>query len=353
MVEKKISVKQLACLLEAEFIGDGEQLISSTASLDKALDNDVCFLNQKKYIEQLNTTQAGCVLLSKDILEPKTPLVNTAFILVKDPYLAFAKVAQLLDTTPIAEKIIHPLAQVDTSVQLGKNISIAAGCVIEKNCVIGDEVCLGANVVVGQDSIIGSKTKIHPNATLYHGVILGEECIIHSGAVLGSDGFGFANEKGAWVKIPQTGQLIIGNQVDIGANTCIDRGALNNTIIGNGVKIDNQCHIAHNVELGNHVAMAGFSAIAGSSKIGDYSTLSGRSSILGHLNIAAGTHITACTLINRSNKEPGVFSSGTGMQENKLWRKNVARFRQLDEMAKKIKKLEKQLEKQSEKQQEN
>lgn len=341
MAQKAFSVRQIAQLLDAKFIGNGDDLIDSTASLDKAQKSDICFFNQTKYLDQLNTTSAGCVLLSAEVKHQS----KANCVLVNDAYLAFAKVAQLLDSTPQPEAGIHPSVQIHASVQLGKNVAIAAGCVIEKNCIIGDQVSLAANVFVGQDSAIGARTKVYANVTFYHTVKIGEDCIFHAGAVIGSDGFGFANEKGRWVKIPQTGGLLIGNQVDIGANSCIDRGALNNTIIGDGVKIDNLCHIAHNVELGEHVAMAGFSAIAGSSKIGDYCTLSGRSSILGHLTIAPGTHITACSLINRSNKQAGVFSSGTGMQENKLWRKNVARFRQLDEMARKIKQLEKQLEK--------
>ncbi|TQV86635.1 UDP-3-O-(3-hydroxymyristoyl)glucosamine N-acyltransferase [Aliikangiella coralliicola] len=341
MSVKEYSVAEIARLLDAEFYGDGKHLIGAIASLENAKANEMSFLNSQKYTSILNTTLAGCVLLSEEFKSS----VKTNCIVVKDPYLAFAKVAQLLDNTPIPETGVHESACVAKSTQLGSKVSIAAGCVIENDCVIEDGVILGPNVVVGRGSKIGQQTRIFANVSIYHYVEIGRGCLIHAGAVIGSDGFGFANEKGKWVKIPQTGKVVIGDEVEVGANACIDRGALNNTIIGNGVKLDNFCHIAHNVELGANVAMAAYAGVAGSSKVGDYCTFSGRSTILGHLEIAPGTHVTACSLINKSNKEPGVFSSGTGMQDNKTWRKNVARFRQLDDMAKQIKELNKQLKK--------
>jgi len=336
---KNYSVAEIAKLLDAEFVGDGSHLITGIASLDKAEESDISFLNNSKFKSQLNTTQAGCVLLS----EESKSLVLTNAIVLPDPYLGFARVAQLLDSTPIPEANIHKSAQISTTSKLGSNVSIAAGVVVEDNCIIGNNVIIGANTVISQGSEIGDNTRIFTNVSVYHYTSIGNSCLIHAGAVIGSDGFGFANDKGEWVKIPQTGKVVIGDNVEVGANACIDRGALNNTIIGSGVKLDNFCHIAHNVELGSHVAMAAYAGVAGSSVVGDYSTFSGRTTILGHLNIAARTHVTACSLINRSNKEPGVFSSGTGMQDNKSWRKSVARFRQLDDMAKQIKALEKQL----------
>lgn len=339
MSRKDYSVAEIASLLNAEFFGDGSHQINGIASLEKAQKNELSFLSNSKFKAQLNTTLAGCVLLS----ELPKEAADQNYIILKDPYLGFAKVAQLLDSTPVPELVIHKKAEIHPSVVLGKNVSIAAGVVIEKNCVINNGVILAANTVVGEGTTIGENTRIFANVSIYHNVKIGESCLIHAGAVIGADGFGFANEKGEWIKIPQTGRVIIGNNVEIGANACIDRGALNDTIIGDGVKLDNLCHVAHNVELGKNVAMAAYAGVAGSTKVGDYCTFSGRSTILGHLEIAAGTHVTACSLINRSNKEPGVFSSGTGMQDNKSWRKNVARFRNLDEMAKQLKALEKKL----------
>lgn len=341
MVAKLYSVEQIAQLLNAEFIGEGNRQVSAVAPIDTASATEITFLSDLKYKSSLNTTAAGCVLVSKSI----TDYQDKTVILLDDPYLGFAKVAQLLDSTPIPPKTIHASAVIGENVTLGANISIGAGCVIEDNVVIEEGVIVGANTTIGCTSRIARNTRIFSNVAIYHDVHIGENCVIQAGAVIGADGFGYANEKGIWVRIPQTGGVKIGDDVDIGANACIDRGALKDTIIGNGVKIDNLCHIAHNVVIGDHSAMAGFTGIAGSSVLGKHVTLSGRSSILGHLSIADGTHVTACSLINRSNKEAGVFSSGTGMQDNKTWRKNVARFRQLDDMAKQLKQLQREFNK--------
>ena len=339
------TVEKIAEQLKAEARGNTKLEISGVASLELADESQLSFLANSKLKDQLDTTLAGCVLLSE---KEAQDYPNTC-IIVGDPYLAYAKCAQWLDTTPVPSPSISEHAVIHLSAKLGKNVSIAAGCVIEEFAEIGDNVILGPNVTVGLGSTIGSNTRIFANVSIYHGVSIGQNCLIHSGAVLGADGFGFANEKGEWVKIPQLGGVEIGERVEIGANACVDRGALKNTIIGDGVKLDNFCHIAHNVVIGKNVAMAAYAGVAGSTKVGDYSTFSGRSTILGHLDIAAGTHVTACSVINKSNKEAGVFSSGTGMQDNKTWRKNVARFRQLDDMAKQIKHLEKQLKELSEK----
>ncbi len=334
-----VTVKDIAKLLKAEYVGDGSKVITSINSLELADDEQISFLADSKFRSALNTTQAGCVLLS----EQDATHYSGCHIIVKDPYLSYAKTAQLLDTTPIPKPEISSKATISKSATIGNNVSIATGCVIDDNVIISDNVVLGANIWVGENSYIGKATRIFSNVSIYHNVKIGESCLIHAGAVIGSDGFGFANEKGDWVKIPQIGGVEIGDNVEIGANACIDRGALKNTKIANGVKLDNFCHIAHNVEIGKNVAMAAYAGIAGSTTVGEYSTFSGRSTILGHLDIAPGTHVTACSVINKSNKEPGVFSSGTGMQDNKSWRKNVARFRQLDDMAKQIKALEKRL----------
>ncbi|MET1254721.1 UDP-3-O-(3-hydroxymyristoyl)glucosamine N-acyltransferase [Aliikangiella maris] len=339
MTAKVFTVAQIARLLDADFVGDGDYQIITLAPLDEAGEHDISFLSNPKLKEQLNTTQAGCVLLSHDVREHT--LKNAIY--VKDPYLGFAKVAQELDTTPKPLPGIAESAIINKNVTIEAGVSIGAGVVIEEGVFIGADSIIEANCVIGRQAKVGQKCRLYANVTVYHQVEIGDGCILQSGAIIGSDGFGYANEKGTWIRIPQTGRVILGKDVDVGANACIDRGALKDTIIGDGVKIDNLCHIAHNVVIGEHTAMAGFTGIAGSATIGHHCTFSGRSSILGHLSIAPGTHVTACSLINRSNKEPGVFSSGTGMQDNKTWRKNVARFRQLDEMAKQLKKLEKEL----------
>ena len=339
MQEKTLTVAEIASIVGGRVIGDKTLEINRVSPLDQATKHDISFLSNPKFEQQLDTTQAGCVLLSDGYT--KHPSVTS--VLCKDPYLAFALVAQALDNTPLPATEISPTATIHQSAVLGDNVEIAAGVVIGKNCQIGDNVCIGANSYLGEGGIIGDSTIIYANVSIYHGVSIGSFCILHSGVVIGSDGFGYANDAGQWVKIPQSGGVMIGDRVEIGANSCIDRGALNNTIISNGVKIDNLCHIAHNVEVGENTAMAAFTGIAGSAKIGKSCTFSGRSSIIGHLEIAAGTHLTAGTLVNKSNQTAGMFSSGTGAQDNKTWRKNVARFKKLDEMAKRLRQLEKQM----------
>ena len=339
MALTSITVGEIAAQLDAEIVGDAGHEIHGIASLDKASASDISFLANPRWKAQLDTTLAGCVLLSAEMARH----ARGNRLIVKDPYLSYAKVAQLLDTTPISEPGVHPTAFISPGAQLGSGVSIGPGCYVDDGCQLDENVILGANCSVGRGSKIGANSRIFANVSIYHYVSIGEHCIFHSGVVVGSDGFGYASENRQWVKIPQLGRLVIGNRVEIGANSCIDRGALNDTLIGDGVKIDNLCHIAHNVEIGDHAAMAACSGIAGSSTIGKYTTLSGRASIIGHLTIAEGSHITACSLINKSIPKAGIYSSGTGMQENKTWRRNVARFRQLDDMARQLRALQKQM----------
>jgi UDP-3-O-[3-hydroxymyristoyl] glucosamine N-acyltransferase len=341
LLVKSLTVYDIATLVNGEVLGDGSIKINRISPLDTATSQDISFLSNRKFEKQLNTTKAGCVLLSK---YDKNNLLTTTAILCDDPYLAFALTAQALDSTPIQLCEISKKSSIHHSVQLGNEAKIAAGVVINEGCVIGDNVSIGANVSIGNDCVIGSNTKLFANVSIYHQTMIGDDCIFHSGAVIGSDGFGYANDSGQWIKIPQTGKVVIGNKVEVGANSTIDRGALNNTIIEDGVKIDNLCHIAHNVEIGQNTAMAAMSGIAGSTKIGSSCTLSGCTAIIGHLTIAAGTHFTVGTIVSKSNDKAGVFSSGTGAaQDNKSWRKSAARFKQLDGMAKKIRDLEKMI----------
>lgn len=228
---KSVTLKELSLILDGVVQGDETLVINSVATLEHATAGQISFLANSKYRAQLESTQASAVLLSaKDAQDyPGTALV------VKDPYVGFARVAQLLDTTPKAAMGIHPSAQIDPSAQLGEGVAIGANVVIGANVILGENVQIGAGTVIGQDSIIGSNSRLWANVTLYHNVHLGQDCIIHSGAVIGSDGFGYANERGQWVKIPQTGGVRIGDRVEIGANSTIDRGALGHTEIHNGV----------------------------------------------------------------------------------------------------------------------
>lgn len=336
---KSVTLKELSLILDGVVQGDETLVINSVATLEHATAGQISFLANSKYRAQLESTQASAVLLSaKDAQDyPGTALV------VKDPYVGFARVAQLLDTTPKAAMGIHPSAQIDPSAQLGEGVAIGANVVIGANVILGENVQIGAGTVIGQDSIIGSNSRLWANVTLYHNVHLGQDCIIHSGAVIGSDGFGYTNERGQWVKIPQTGGVRIGDRVEIGANSTIDRGALGHTEIHNGVIIDNQVQVAHNDIIGENTAIAGSTTIAGSVTIGKYCIIGGNCAIAGHLSIADGVHISGATNITGNMREPGLYSSATVAMDNKTWRKNTVRFRQLDELFQRVKTLEKNL----------
>lgn len=336
---KSVTLKELSLLLDGVVQGDETLVINSVATLEHATSGQISFLANSKYRAQLESTQASAVLLSaKDAQDYQ----GTALV-VKDPYVGFARVAQLLDTTPKAAMGIHPSAQIDPSAQLGDGVAIGANAVIGVNVILGENVQIGAGTVIGQDSIIGSNTRLWANVTLYHNVHLGQDCIIHSGAIIGSDGFGYANERGQWIKIPQTGGVRIGDRVEIGANSTIDRGALGHTEIHNGVIIDNQVQVAHNDIIGENTAIAGSTTIAGSVTIGKHCIIGGNCAIAGHLTIADGVHLSGATNVTGNMREPGLYSSATVAMDNNLWRKNTVRFRQLDELFQRVKALEKNL----------
>lgn len=331
------TLAEIAAFLGAELIGDGTAEITGLATLADSKAGQLSFLANPAYRDQLAGSGASAVILHRSMLE----LCKTNALVLDNPYLGYAKVSSLFDTLPAACQQVHERAWVSKSAQLGQGVTVGANAVIEDNAVIGDFAMIGPGSVVGARSRVGQHSRLHANVSLYHDVEIGERCIIHSGAVIGADGFGFAPDKGQWHKIRQIGGVKIGNDVEIGANTSIDRGALSDTCIGNGVKLDNQIQIGHNVQVGDNAAMAACVGIAGSTKIGANVTLSGGVGVAGHLDIADGTHITAMSIVTKSITEAGSYSSGTAMAPSAEWKKSAARFRQLDEMAKKIKALEK------------
>ncbi|MGB0893480.1 MAG: UDP-3-O-(3-hydroxymyristoyl)glucosamine N-acyltransferase [Parashewanella sp.] len=335
-----ISIKELANRLDGIVKGDETVAINAVSTLESAKAGQLSFLANPKYRSQLESTQAAAVLLTPDAAND----FSGNAIIVKDPYVAFARVAQWLDTTPRAADGIHPSAQIDPSARLGEGVTIGANAVIGAGVILGDYVDIGPGTVIGQDSILGSKTRLWANVTIYHDVQLGVECIVHSGAVIGSDGFGYANDAGKWVKIPQTGGVRIGDNVEIGASTAIDRGALEHTIIEDGVILDNQIQVAHNVLIGAHTAIAGNTTLAGSCVIGKYCIIGGNCAVAGHLSIADGTHVTGSTNITSVVRERSIMSSATIAMPNKQWRKNTVRFRQLDDLFQRVKTLEKTIE---------
>jgi UDP-3-O-[3-hydroxymyristoyl] glucosamine N-acyltransferase len=340
-----ITLGELALHLGAELHGDANVVIQRIANLEMAASGEISFLSDSKYAKHLVVTQASAVLLRAADL----PSCKTNALVLKDPYVGFARVAQLLDSTPAPAYNIHARAVVADDVVLGSNVAIGANAVIESGVVLGDGVIIGAGCFVGKNSQLGSRSKLWANVTVYHNVLIGEDCLIQSGTVIGADGFGYANERGEWIKIPQLGGVVIGNRVEIGANTCIDRGAIDNTKIADNVIIDNLCQIAHNVEIGYGTAIAGAATFAGSTKIGKYCIIGGASVFNGHIEICDQVTVTGMAMVMRSITEPGLYSSGIPAQTNKEWRKTAARTLHIDDMHKRLSNIEKLLVKQEQK----
>lgn len=338
---KQFSLAQLAEMLGAELRGDGQINIFGLATLQEATPDQLSFLANAHYRKLLQTSQAGAMLLSaKDAVD-----YSGACLIVPDPYLAYAKLSHFFDCTPKQATGIHPTAVVAESALVDSTACIGPGVVIDDDAVIAAGVSIGAQCVIGARSRIGEGGRLAARVTLYHDVSIGQRVVIQSGAVIGGEGFGFANHQGQWHKIAQIGGVTIGDDVEIGANTCIDRGALSDTLIGNGVKLDNQIQIAHNVQIGDNTAIAACVGISGSAKIGRNCMLAGGVGLVGHIDICDGVFITGMTMVTHSITEPGAYSSGTAMQPAADWKKSAVRFRQLDDMAKRIRALEKHAQK--------
>ncbi|MEH0875939.1 UDP-3-O-(3-hydroxymyristoyl)glucosamine N-acyltransferase [Pectobacterium cacticida] len=334
-----IRLGELAQQLDAQLHGDGDIVITAVASMHSAKTGQITFLSDSRYREQLASTQASAVVLA----EADLPYCQVAALVVKNPYLTYARMAQLLDTTPQPATDIAPSAVISPDATLGQQVSVGANAVIESGAHLGDGVVIGPGCFIGKEARIGAGTRLWANVTIYHRVEVGEHCLIQSGAVIGSDGFGYANDRGTWVKIPQLGTVIIGDRVEIGASTTIDRGALDDTVIGNGVIIDNQCQIAHNVVIGDNTAVAGGVIMAGSLKIGRYCMIGGASVINGHMEICDKVTVTGMGMVMRPITKPGVYSSGIPLQPNKVWRKTAALVMNIDEISKRLKAVERKV----------
>ncbi|QDP01729.1 UDP-3-O-(3-hydroxymyristoyl)glucosamine N-acyltransferase [Thalassotalea sp. PS06] len=334
-----ITLAELAAKLGGTVKGDGNCVIHKLAALEEAGKGDIAFLANSKYRQHLQSSQASVVILS----EEDASFCPTNALILENPYLGFAKVAQLLDTTPNPSEGIADSAVIADDAKLGNNVSIGANTVIESGVVLGDDVIIGANCFIGKCAKIAARSKLWSNISVYHDVVIGEDCLVQANTTIGSDGFGYANDKGRWEKIPQLGSVVIGNSVEIGACTTIDRGALKDTIIGNNCIIDNQVQIAHNVHVGEGTAIAGCAVIAGSTTIGKYCVLAGQTGINGHITIADGCVFTGRSMVAKSIEKAGTYSSGMPAVENREWRRTTARLRQLDDMYKRLSRLEKQL----------
>lgn len=336
MSKLNYSLQEISQHLGAQLIGDPDCQIFGIAPLDKAQSGQISFLVSAKYKSYLATTNASAVIVaSQDAQECRTNA-----LVMPNPYLGYAKTSALFVRKPQTKIGVHPSTVIGANCQIASNASIGAHCVIGDNVCIGEQTVIGPGSTIGADCSIGANCWFNAGVNLYHQVRIGDRVIIQSGAVLGSDGFGMVNDNGFWHKIEQLGGVVVGNDVEIGANTTIDRGALDDTVIEDGVKIDNQVQVAHNVHIGAHTVIAGCVGIAGSTRIGRHCMIGGAACINGHITISDGVIITATSCVSNSLTVPGIYSSGVPLQLNREWRKNAVRFQYLDEMARRLRKIE-------------
>lgn len=334
-----IRLAELAQQLDAQLYGDGNIIITGVASMNSSQVGHITFLADNRSRNKLSSCQASAVVLTEEML----PFCKSSALVVKNPYLTYARMAQLMDTTPKPAQDISVSAVIAANVVLGQRVAIGANAVIESGVVLGDDVIVGPCSFIGKNTKIGAGTRLWANVTVYHEIVIGEFCLIQSGTVIGADGFGYANDQGKWIKIPQLGRVVIGDRVEIGACTTIDRGALDDTSIGNGVIIDNQCQIAHNVVIGENTAIAGGVIMAGSLTIGRCCMIGGASVINGHMKICDKVTVTGMGMVMRSITKPGIYSSGMPLQPNKLWRKTAVLLMNINYMNKRMKAIEQKL----------
>ena len=332
------SLTEIVAHLGGRIVGDAETEIRQVASLDGAGDGEIAFLSGSKHRAALSSTRATAVILASSF-ESSTTLPR---IVADNPYLYFARLAQWLNPLPAPYPGVHPSAIVESVVDA--SVSVGANAYIGPGCEIGSDVVVGPGCIVEAGVSLGCATRLYGGVTIYSGCKLGERCIVHSGTVIGSDGFGFArNRDGSWDKIPQIGCVRIGNDVEFGANCAIDRGTLDDTVIADGVKLDNLVHIAHNVSIGEHSALAGCVGVAGSAHIGARVMVGGQAGIVGHIEVVDDTVISGRTLISKSIRKSGVYTSAIPAMPHDSWMKSAAHFRHLDSMVSRLRELEKRI----------
>lgn len=337
--EQTYTLGEIVARFGGELIGDPDVRISQVASLETAQQLHISFVTGKRFFKQLDATRAAAVIVGPAARDA----TDLPRIVSDNPYAYFAKISALLNPLPPVVPGIHASAVVEdgavvaTSARIGPFVHIGAGVRI------GERVVIGSGCAVGDGAEIGADSRLYPRVVVYHRCLIGARVILHSGAVIGADGFGLAREDGRWLKIPQIGRVIIGDDVEVGANTTIDRGALEDTVIEEGVKLDNQIQVAHNVHIGAHSAMAGCVGIAGSARIGRNCTVGGAGMILGHLEIADNVSVSSGTMISKSVTRPGTYTSAMPFSTHEQWLKNAAHLRHLDSMAEKIHVLEQKI----------
>ena len=334
---KKYTLGELADLLQAELLGEAQLEITGLATLVSAGPGDLSFLSNPAYSDQLASCKASAVIVEEKYVNccPLNVLVSST------PYVSFAHATALFDPTATSAATTHPTAVIHADASLGAAVAVGAYALIDANVNIADGVRIGSGCYIGEDSCLGEACVLHSGVKIYHGVSLGSGVIVHSGTVIGSDGFGFAFDGNKSVKFHQLGGVVIGDDVEIGAGSTIDRGALDDTVIERGVKLDNMVHIGHNCRIGEHTVICGCSGLGGSTLVGKYCILGGGVGVIGHLTIADRVQVSARTLISKTISEPGMYSSGTGQMKTAEWKRSIVRFEQLDSMAKRLNALEK------------
>jgi len=327
---------EIVARLGGELIGDGDPEIRRIATLENAGPGDLSFVSNAKFLRQLGATRASAVILARG----QRSATELPRILCDDPYAYYARAAQLLNPEAPPAPGIHPHAVVEAGADVAATATVGPFCHVARGARLGERVVLGPGCAIGEGAQIGEDGRLGPAVTVYPRSVIGKRALIHAGAVIGADGFGIAPQGGRWIKIPQIGRVVIGDDVEVGANTTIDRGALDDTVIEDGVKLDNQIQIAHNVRVGAHTAIAAFAGIAGSARIGKHCAIGGAARIMGHIEIADGVTVTATSFVTKSIRSAGTYTSVLPAEPAREWAKTVANLRSLERLSKRVRDLE-------------
>lgn len=338
-----LTLANLQAQLGGTLRGNPDKAVRGAASLEQAGPEQLSFVVGAKYLDQAKASGAGMLIVPESLGES----LSVDCLVVANPHAAFAKALALLYPQPELPPGIHPAAVVAADAEIGPGVSIGPGTVVEAGALIGTGSTIGAQCYIGRAARVGEHCLLHPRATVQHGSTLGDRVILHSGCVIGADGFGLAwedgEEGGRWSKVPQVGRVILGHDVEVGANTTIDRGALDDTVIEDGVKLDNQIQIAHNCRVGRHTAIAACVGIAGSTRIGAYCQIGGAAMIIGHLEICDRVTVSAGTFVAKDIKSPGIYTSVQPLMPHEEWKRNAAHLRHLDSLSRRIRTLEQSL----------
>jgi len=331
------SLREITERLGGEVDGDAAVTVRQVATLEHATPDTIAFLANERYLPQLKSTRAGAVIVG----ESGRSATQLPRIVCTNPYAYFARVSALFNPALAAQPGVHASAVVDSSARIAGDAEVGPCAVVERAAVVGAGSVIGAGCFIGDGVDIGSGTRLYPNVTIYRDCVIGNRVILHSGVVIGADGFGIAMNEGRWIKVPQIGRVVVGDDVEIGANTTVDRGALDDTVIEEGVKLDNLIQVAHNVRIGAHTAIAACAGIAGSTTVGRYCRIGGASGIAGHLKIADNVEISTFTLVTKSIGSAGTYTGAYPFERNGEWRRNAVQLKHLDELAQRVRAIEK------------